>query len=99
MLTQVLKQADMLVGVCCKKHEHFSHSLLPTLCKLCPFKAGSYKNDQVWGPGQLTGTRYLGHCSTEITGSNQATYMSALNSVINACPDHEPMEAEREKRE
>jgi len=33
MFTQVLKKADLCecVGVCSKLHEHFSHSLLPTL--------------------------------------------------------------------
>ena len=51
------------------------------------------------GPGQLAGTSYLGHCKTEITGSNPATCMSALNSVINACPVNEPMEDARGEEE
>jgi len=53
------------------------------------------KKDQVGGPGQLTGTRYLGHCKSEITGSNPATCMSALNSVINAYPVNKPIQDER----
>jgi hypothetical protein len=87
------------VGVCCKLHEHFSHSLLPTLRRLYLSKQEVIKMTRLGGPGQLTGTSYLGHCKTETTGSNPATCMSALNSIINACPVNKPMEDERREEE
>jgi hypothetical protein len=57
------------------------------------------KMNREGGPGQLTGTSYVGHCNSEITGSNAATCRSALNTVINACPVNEPMGDQRREEE